>query len=183
MDYDNTPNGVCFGRARVVIGARTNHLPKNIRNERLSRIPATTSIDQTTTTSTQQGPGLNDLDVDQFLGLLIAEMQNQDPLNPMENSELVQQISQIREISATNQLSDTLSSVLLGQNTATASSLIGKRISALTDDAENIEGVVTRASVSADDSTDGSRTIRVHIGDKSVRLDNIREIVGEEAGT
>jgi flagellar hook assembly protein FlgD len=40
----------------------------------------------------------------------------------MENSELVQQISQIREISATNQLTDTLTSVLMGQNTATASS-------------------------------------------------------------
>jgi flagellar basal-body rod modification protein FlgD len=149
----------------------------------LSRIPSTTSIDQTTTTSAEQGPGLNDLDVDQFLGLLIAELQNQDPLNPMENSELVQQISQIREISATNQLSDTLTSVLLGQNTATASGLIGKRITALTDDAENIEGVVTRASVTVDDG-DGNRTIRVHVGDESVRLDNIREIVGEEtAGT
>ena len=127
----------------------------------MSRIPAATSIDQTTTTSAQQGPGLNDLDVDQFLGLLIAELQNQDPLNPMENSELVQQISQIREISATNQLSDTLTSVLLGQNTATASSLIGKRVSALTDDAENVEGVVTRASVTVDDGGDGERTIRV----------------------
>ncbi len=148
----------------------------------MSRIPAATSIDQTTTTSTQQGPGLNDLDVDQFLGLLIAEMQNQDPLNPMENSELVQQISQIREISATNQLTDTLTSVLLGQNTATASSLIGKRISALTDDAENVEGIVTRASVTVNDG-DGKRTIRVHVGDESVSLDNIREIVGEEVGT
>ncbi|MEX0819225.1 MAG: flagellar hook capping FlgD N-terminal domain-containing protein [Pirellulaceae bacterium] len=146
----------------------------------MSRIPATTSIDQTTTSRNQQGPGLNDLDVDQFLGLLIAELQNQDPLNPMENSELVQQIGQIREISATNQLSDTLSSVLLGQNTATASSLIGKHITALTDDSENVEGVVTRASVTVNDSDDGQREIRVHIGDKSVRLDNIREIVGNE---
>lgn len=144
----------------------------------MSRIPATASIDQSTR-STKQGPGLNDLDVDQFLGLMIAELQNQDPLNPMENSELVQQISQIRTISATTQLSDTLNSVLLGQNTATASSLIGKRVTALTDQAENIEGVVTRASVTVDASGDGKRTIRVHIGDKSVRLDNIREIVGE----
>lgn len=145
----------------------------------MSRIPATTSIDQSTNTNNQHGPGLNDLDVDQFLGLLIAELQNQDPLNPMENSELVQQIGQIREISATNQLTDTLSSVLLGQNTATASSLIGKHITALTDDAENVEGVVTRASVSVNGS-DGDRTIRIHIGDKSVSLGNVREIVGEE---
>ena len=143
----------------------------------MSRIPTTTSIDQTAT-SNQQGPGLNDLDVDKFLGLMIAELQNQDPLNPMDNSELVQQISQIRTISATNQLSDTLSSVLLGQNTSTASSLIGKHITALTDDSENVEGVVTRASVTVNES-DGSRAIRVHIGDKSVSLENVREIVGD----
>lgn len=146
----------------------------------MSRIPATTSIDQTATTSDQQGAGLNEVDVDQFLGLLIAELQNQDPLNPMDNSELVQQISQIREISATNQLTDTLTSVLLGQNTATASSLIGKRVTGLTDDAQNIEGVVTRASVTVDDSADGNRAIRVHIGDQSLSLNNIREIVGDE---
>ncbi len=148
----------------------------------MSRIPATTSIDQSTTTTNQAGPGLNDLDTDEFLGLMIAELQNQDPLNPMENSELVQQISQIRTISATNQLSDTLSSVLLGQNTATASSLIGKHITALTDNAESVDGIVTRASVTVN-SSDGKRTIRVHVGDQSVSLDNIREIVGEqEAG-
>ena len=146
----------------------------------MSRIPATTSIDQTTTTSAQRSAGLNDFGVDQFLGLLIAGLQNQDPLNPMENSELIQQIGQIREISATIQLSDTLTAVLLGQNTATASSLIGKRITALTDDAENVEGVVTRASITVDSNQDGSRTIRVHIGDKSIRLENIREILGEE---
>jgi flagellar basal-body rod modification protein FlgD len=163
-----------------VIDVCHKRLPSNIRSERLSRIPTTTPIEQTTTVSDQQGAGLNNVDVDQFLGLLIAELQNQDPLNPMENSELVQQIGQIRQISATNQLSDTLSSVLLGQNTATASSLIGKQVNALTDDLENVEGVVTRASISVDES-DGSRLIRVLIGDKSVRLDNIREIVGEES--
>jgi len=58
--------------------------------------------------------------------------------------------------------------------------LIGKRVTALTDDAENIEGVVTRASVTVENSETGSRQIRVHIGDKNVSLDNIREIIGEE---
>ncbi len=146
----------------------------------MSRIPSTTSIDQTTSASTQQGAGLNDIDVDQFLKLLIVELQNQDPLNPMDNSDLVQQIGQIREISATTELSETLKAVLLGQNTATASSLIGKRVSALTDSAENIEGVVSRASVTVNG---GNRQIRVHIGDDSISLDNIREIIGEAAGT
>ena len=78
----------------------------------MSRIPSVDSIPQS-----NPADGTNDLrnvDLDQFLQLLITEIQNQDPLDPMENSEILEQISQIREISATNNLSDTLASVLLG---------------------------------------------------------------------
>ncbi len=31
----------------------------------------------------------NELDIDSFLKLLISELQNQDPLDPMDNSEMV----------------------------------------------------------------------------------------------
>ncbi len=147
----------------------------------MSRIPAVTQFQQTPNTS-----GANDLrevDLDQFLQLLIAELQNQDPLNPLENSEILQQISQIREISATNKLSETLDSVLLGQNMSTASSLIGKRINALTDDARNIEGVVERVSVVVDSNDGSTRTIRVHVDDHDVQLTNVREIVSAETAS
>ena len=144
----------------------------------MSRIPTTTPIQQTTD---QVGPSLNDVDVDQFLKLLIAELQNQDPLNPLDNSQMVEQIGQIREISATDQLSDTLNAVLLGQNVSTASSLIGQEISALSDDLQNITGVVDRVSVTVNQA-DNSRTLRVHVGDDAVQLNNIREIVGGEQG-
>ena len=32
---------------------------------------------------------LNDLELDDFLHLMIAELQNQDPLNPLENDQLL----------------------------------------------------------------------------------------------
>jgi flagellar basal-body rod modification protein FlgD len=148
----------------------------------LSRIPVTTPIQQTTPNIGRQTNDLRDVGVDQFLQLMIAELQNQDPLNPLDNSELVQQISQIREISATNQLSETLSAVLLGQNMTTASSLIGKRITALTDDIENVEGVVDRVSVTIDDNDEATRVLRVHVGEHSIQLDNVREIITDETG-
>ena len=134
------------------------------------------------TTPAQQGPrDLRDVDLDQFLQLLIAEMQNQDPLDPMDNSEILQQISQIREISATDQLSDTLQSVLTGQNLTTASSLIGKQITALTDDAQNITGIVDRVSVETGED-DSQRILRVHVQEHRIELKNIREIVDESDG-
>lgn len=127
--------------------------------------------------STGAARDLRSVDVDKFLELLIAELQNQDPLDPMDNSEMLQQISQIREISATNQLSDTLGAVLLGQNVSTASSLIGKRITALTDDSKNVEGVVDRVSIEKDETDGSKQVIRVHIGDKRIDMKNIRQIV------
>ena len=51
---------------------------------------------------------LRDLDLNEFLQLMITELQNQDPLDPMDNSEILQQITQIREISATDSLQETL---------------------------------------------------------------------------
>jgi len=90
---------------------------------------------------------LNDLDLDDFLNLMIAELQNQDPLNPMENDELVAQISQIREVGATDKLTGTLDAVLLGQNIASATNLIGAQVQALSDDAQRVSGVVQRVSV------------------------------------
>lgn len=90
---------------------------------------------------------LNDLDLDDFLDLMIAELQNQDPLNPLENDELVAQISQIREVGATDRLTNTLDAVLLGQNIASATNLIGAEIDALSDDNQRVTGLVTSISI------------------------------------
>ena len=94
----------------------------------------------------------------------------------MDNAQLVEQIGQIRSISATSQLSDTLGAVLTGQNLTTASSLIGKRVAALTDQNENVAGVVDRVSVEVDEDDNDKRTFRVHIGDHEIDLKNVREI-------
>jgi len=121
---------------------------------------------------------LRNVDLNQFLQLLVTELQNQDPLEPMDNSEILAQISQIREISATDQLSDTLGSVLLGQNMATASGLIGKRVTGISEGLEEIDGVVDRVSVVVDPTDSSNRSLQVHVGAETIRLDNIRDIVG-----
>lgn len=143
----------------------------------MTQIPATGAATGTTSTGQTKGNDLRDVDMDQFLKLLIAQLQNQDPLSPMDNSEMLQQISQIREISATNKLSDTLDSVLLGQNLSTASGLIGKEVFALTDDAQDVRGKVDRVSVVTSGADGETRTLRVHIGEQSIGLKNIREII------
>ena len=119
---------------------------------------------------------LEDLDMNQFLQLMISELTNQDPLNPMDNTQLVQQLGHIREIAATNALTDTLSSVATGQSLTTASSLLGKEVSALTEDGQNVTGAIDRVSVSVDPDNEDQRTYRVHIGTHSIDLSNVREV-------
>ena len=120
------------------------------------------------------GGGLEETNIDEFLNLMIAELQNQDPLNPMDNSEMLQQLSQMRSIGATDKLTKTLDAVLLGQNITTASSMIGKEITALTDDGSNVQGVVDRVTVASNDDGGG---VRIHIGDVDISLSNVREIL------
>ncbi len=118
-------------------------------------------------TSTEALAGL---DLDDFLRLMIAEMRNQDPLNPMENTDILQTVSQIREIGATNKLNETLNAVLMGQNLSNATNLIGKQVQALDSTGEIITGVVDRVTIAGGN-------VELHIGDQSVPLNNIREIL------
>jgi flagellar basal-body rod modification protein FlgD len=124
-----------------------------------------------------KGNDLSDVDLDQFLGLLITELQNQDPLNPMDNAQMLTQISQIREIGSTNQLTETLSTFAVGQELSMASGMIGKKITALDSNAEQVEGTVDRVSVQTDSQNPDIRKVSVHVGASTVDIKNIREIV------
>jgi flagellar basal-body rod modification protein FlgD len=45
---------------------------------------------------------------DRFLTLLVAQMKNQDPMNPMENAELTSQIAQIQTVTGIDQLNTSI---------------------------------------------------------------------------
>jgi hypothetical protein len=112
----------------------------------MSRI-SSSPISNTNQSALSSADAINDLDLSAFLDLMIVELQNQDPLNPLDNKDMLAQISQIREVGATDKLIKTLDSVLLGQNIASATNLIGADITALSDDSEAVEGIVNRISI------------------------------------
>src|SRR3954453_1486494 len=90
---------------------------------------------------------INNLDLNVFLKLMITELQQQDPLNPLDNKDMLNQIAQIRAVGSSDKLTKTLDSVLLGQNIASATNLIGADISAITDDGQSVTGIVSRISI------------------------------------
>ena len=141
----------------------------------MSRIDSNAGVAASQAADSKVGKGVEDVDVDSFMKLLIAEMQHQDPLNPMDNSKMIQQISQIREIGATNQLTETLSTLSMNQQMVTASGLIGREITAL-GESGNVSGVVDRVSIEVDEDDKNLRTVKVHVGDVSIDINNIRQI-------
>lgn len=68
---------------------------------------------------------------DRFLTLLVTQLRNQDPLNPMDNAEVTSQIAQLSTVNGVNQLNNTLLA-LSGQldlsQSMQAAALIGKGV-------------------------------------------------------
>jgi flagellar basal-body rod modification protein FlgD len=48
---------------------------------------------------------------DKFMTLLVTQLKNQDPLNPMDNAQLTSQLAQLQTVTGVNKLNDTLESL------------------------------------------------------------------------
>ena len=67
---------------------------------------------------------------DRFLKLMVAQLSNQDPLNPMDNAEMTSQMAQINTVTGITQLNNTLKSMseqFTGLQALQSTSLIGKQ--------------------------------------------------------
>lgn len=88
--------------------------------------------------------GNSNMDQNVFLQLLMAQLKNQDPLNPMSNTEFVSQQAQFTQISELQQLNQ-------GNSFVQASSLIGKQVTF--NDPNNVNkqitGTVSEAKISS----------------------------------
>ncbi len=80
----------------------------------------------------------NDLGKEEFLNLLVAQLQNQDPLNPMEGQEFASQLAQFSSVEQLTSIDGNIeqgisADLVLSQtiNNTLATTLIGKQITAL----------------------------------------------------
>lgn len=68
---------------------------------------------------------------DRFLKLLVAQMKNQDPLNPLDNAQVTTQLAQISTVSGLDKLNASLSGLstsLMSAQSAQSASLIGRQV-------------------------------------------------------
>ncbi len=80
-------------------------------------------------------------DSDTFMQLLVARLQNQNPLQPVDDAEFVQQLTQFSMLDALNGLRGDFSTYLDGQDLLSSQHLLGKEVAANTDTG-SVAGIV-----------------------------------------
>lgn len=90
------------------------------------------------------------VDYNQFLTLLIAEIQNQDPTQPMDPTQSVTQLATISGVQQAMQTNATLSSLLTNSSLSQAEHLIGQKITSADG---TTSGTVASVNVGASGST------------------------------
>ena len=92
---------------------------------------STTSDVNVTSTPAAASTADTTITADRFLKLLVAQMQNQDPLSPMDNAEVTSQMAQINTVTGIGQLNTTvqgLSSQFLQMQAVQGASLVGRDV-------------------------------------------------------
>lgn len=107
-------------------------------------VPSTTSGAAGATTSKAAGNKGASLDYDAFLKLLIAQMQNQDPLEPMKSSDYVAQLATFSQVEKSVEMNTRLSEVLSAVQMQQASSIVGQT---LTSADGTVSGVVQSSKI------------------------------------
>src|SRR5687768_2288751 len=83
--------------------------------------------------------GVGGITGDDFMKILIKQLQMQDPLEPMNNQEMIAQMSTIRELEMNTRLSQKLEQLTDQQRFGSAASLICKHVKGMVTDAEGNE--------------------------------------------
>lgn len=107
----------------------------------------------------------------QFLQLFIAQLQNQNPLQPLSDSDMINQLTQINTMGSLSQLNASFADMLALQQLTQGSDLIGKSVTYAVDGSnETRTGVVNALAVQ-----NGSVVLRIDNND-SVSLKNVQTV-------
>ncbi len=104
----------------------------------------------------KETPKSNELGQAQFLELLMVKMQNQDPLNPQDDTEFIAELAQFSELEEMEKLNTNFSSfsnVMMSNQALQASSLVGRSVTVPSETAQLATGNVISGSVSVPAST------------------------------
>lgn len=134
------------------------------------------------TTSWDTEESSTDLGQDEFLQLFVAQLENQDPLDPMDDSESIAQMAEFSSLEQLTNINSQISSLIDSINTQslnTAVSYIGKSVTAsgysISKDGESVSEATYTVPVDVEEMT-------AHIIDESGSIVNSIDLGAHDAG-
>ncbi len=134
---------------------------------------AATSAAASASTASAPADKTQQLGKQDFLKLLMAQLQNQDPTKPMDDSQMIAQMAQFSALEATQQLQQTIQQSNNVQTIFQAGALIGKYVQANETDGTSTTGAVTGVDFT---STNGVVSPTLQVDGKDVDYSNIVKV-------
>jgi len=131
-------------------------------------ITATGASNSAQTVSKDQ-TGFSGLTADSFMKLLIVQLQNQDPTEPLSNGELLGQLSAMRTLQSNIELGDALKSITVNQRLSTASTFIGQTVTGRTINQQEVTGIADGAFLRDDQAY-------VSVGESEIPLSSVTAV-------
>ncbi len=137
----------------------------------MSAIPSssTASTNSASSSSSSSQSGLGSLTTADFMQMLIAELQDQDPTQPMSSEDLLGQLATMSQLQSTTDLDTALQANTTNQQLSIGASFIGKSINGTDDSGNAVAGVVDQAFLQ-------NGTAYVGVGNSQVQLSNITDV-------
>jgi flagellar basal-body rod modification protein FlgD len=146
-----------------------------VRKEKGMQVNSVSSTNQVSANSTGKlaQAGSNKMDSDQFMQILMAQLTHQNPLEPMDNAEMMSQFSQLNSLQELREIHSGMDQLSSSNQVMYLASLIGKPVKVNRTDGKVLEGVVESVVTEK-----GNPQLR--IGNEEVPLDDVIEIQGED---
>ena len=118
------------------------------------------------------------IETEDFIRVLVSEMANQDPFDPQDSAALLEQLSSIRNIESQLVLQDKLETLVLQNQISVAGNLIGRLVTGLDANNDNVQGLVQSVRVQ-----DGRAILELDSGaslpmDRVTRIDAVEPVDG-----
>jgi flagellar basal-body rod modification protein FlgD len=143
----------------------------------MSTISSTLPTATSSSSSTSGANPYSSLTPQDFIQMMVTQLQNQDPTQPTSNEEILQQISQIGQLQSSDTLQTDLSAMVLQNSISSAGNLIGKTVKGVDSTGSTSSGIVNSVQVS-----NGAVSLQLDSG-VSMSLSNVQSIASPAAAT
>lgn len=129
----------------------------------------TAPVASTTLATSSPVPSTSQLGKQQFLQLLVAQLKNQDPLKPMDDTQFITQLAQFSTLETLQQIQSTLETSLGAQLLDHAMSLLGHTVTATGPDGGSTTGTVKGVRLQGGD-------VLLDLGSTTIHLSDVQEV-------